>query len=343
MISSGSLELDRAIGGLKKGRLYGLATLNLDRIAAEYFALDILDHIQKPAFFHTLAGSYLVEYAKKNHQCDQLFFNDYPNENAEDVCEKFEFLYRMIPFELAVFDIDSMNARDRKQFLYPQYEIKHIIQLFQTLAEKYQIPVVLINRYYDHILDFPGGQLKPHGYPRTLIETAEKILVISKTSIIHSFWDISVYDHFLRKEILLIDRQLKAERLLPANEVSGIQFSEDHQTLLRVPENIDGVYKIPDGITTIAPRAFYNCCYLTEVIIPDSVTSIGRTAFFGCVRLHQLIIPDSVKRIENCAFEGCCEPCDITLPVHFKSRKCLGIPCRCKVDFRKKEPQKTIR
>ena len=340
MILTGSLELDRAIGGLKKGKLYGLATLNLDRIAAEYFALDILDHIQKPAFFHTLAGSYLTEYARSKHQCDQLFFNDDSNENAEDVCEKFEFLYQMLPFELAVIDIDRMNARDRKQFLYPQYEIKHIIKLFQALAEQYKIPVVLICRYYDQMSDWPGEQLNPHGYPRSLIETAEKILVISKTSRIHSFWDISVYDHFLRKEILLIDRQLKAERLLPANEVSGIQFSEDHQTLLRVPENIDGVYKIPDVITTIAPQAFYNCCYLTEVIIPDSVTSIGRTAFFDCVRLHRLIIPDSVKRIENCAFEGCCEPCDITLPVHFKSRKCLGIPCRCKVDFRKKEPKK---
>ena len=340
MILTGSLELDRAIGGLKKGKLYGLATLNLDRIAAEYFALDILDHTQKPAFFHTLAGSYLVKYAKKNHQCDQLFFNDYPNENAEDVCEKFEFLYRMIPFELAVFDIDRMNARDRKQFLYPQYEIKHIIQLFQTLAEKYQIPVVLINRYYDHILDFPGEQLNPHGYPRSLIETAEKILVISKTSRWQHIWDISIYDHFVRKEILLVDHKLKAERLLPESEVDGIQVSEDRQTLLRVPENIDGVYKIPDGITAIAPRAFYDCYYLTEVIIPNSVTRIGTAAFYNCVRLHRLIIPDSVKRIENCAFEGCCEPCDITLPVHFKSRKCLGIPCRCKVDFRKKEPKK---
>ena len=340
MILTRSLELDRAIGGLKKGKLYGLATLNLDRIAAEYFALDILEHIQKPAFFHTLAGSYLTEYTQSNHQCDQLFFNDDPNENAEDVCEKFEFLYQMLPFELAVIDIDRMNARDRKQFLYPQYEIKHIIKLFQALAEQYKIPVVLICRYYDQMSDWPGEQLNPHGYPRSLIETAEKILVISKTSRWRHIWDISIYDHFVRKEILLVDHKLKAERLLPESEVDGIQVSEDRQTLLRVPENIDGVYKIPDGITAIAPMAFYDCYYLTEVIIPDSVTRIGTAAFYNCVRLTGLIIPDNVRKIENCAFEGCSEFCDISLPARFKRRKCLGISCRNKVNFRKKELQK---
>ena len=39
---------------------------------------------------------------------------------------------------------------------------------------------------------------------------------------------------------------------------------------------------IPDYITSIAGRAFYNCFGLTSVDIPDGVTSIGEYAFIGC-------------------------------------------------------------
>ena len=86
MISTGFQELDDVISGLKKGRLYGLATLNCDRIGAEYFALDMIDNIRRSAFFHpTVDCSYLMTYAEAHYQFKPLFFNQNPNENAEDV------------------------------------------------------------------------------------------------------------------------------------------------------------------------------------------------------------------------------------------------------------------
>ena len=55
---------------------------------------------------------------------------------------------------------------------------------------------------------------------------------------------------------------------------------------------------IPDSVTSIGFRAFYNCTGLTSVTIPDSVTSIGDDAFYICVSLADIyltpIIPPSL-------------------------------------------------
>ncbi len=39
---------------------------------------------------------------------------------------------------------------------------------------------------------------------------------------------------------------------------------------------------IPDSVTSIGDRAFYDCHRLTSINIPDSVTSIGKEAFSNC-------------------------------------------------------------
>ena len=39
---------------------------------------------------------------------------------------------------------------------------------------------------------------------------------------------------------------------------------------------------IPDSVTSIGDRAFYDCHRLTSINIPDSVTSIGKEAVSNC-------------------------------------------------------------
>ncbi|MBR4551273.1 MAG: leucine-rich repeat protein [Oscillospiraceae bacterium] len=39
--------------------------------------------------------------------------------------------------------------------------------------------------------------------------------------------------------------------------------------------------------------------------LPDSLTSIGARAFYQCTGLTSLILPDSAKSISTNAFEGC--------------------------------------
>ena len=62
---------------------------------------------------------------------------------------------------------------------------------------------------------------------------------------------------------------------------------------------------IPDGVTTVCARAFYNYSKLESVCIPDTVTAIGVNAFYGCSGLTSITVPDSVTKMGNGVFTGC--------------------------------------
>ena len=62
---------------------------------------------------------------------------------------------------------------------------------------------------------------------------------------------------------------------------------------------------IPNSVTSIGKKAFYECSGLTSVTIPNSVTSIGNRAFQYCSGLTSITIPNSVKSIGSSAFEYC--------------------------------------
>ena len=59
--------------------------------------------------------------------------------------------------------------------------------------------------------------------------------------------------------------------------------------------------EIPDSVTSIEYRAFFDCQALTSITIPDSVTSIGESVFVHCISLKSITIPDSVTSIGNAA------------------------------------------
>ena len=77
-------------------------------------------------------------------------------------------------------------------------------------------------------------------------------------------------------------------------------------------ENLTSV-TIPSGVTTIGDYAFQHCTSLKGVTIPGSVTSIGSSAFSGC-GLTSVVIPDSVTSIGGYAFSGCKALSNITIP-----------------------------
>ena len=63
---------------------------------------------------------------------------------------------------------------------------------------------------------------------------------------------------------------------------------------------------IPEGVTTIYPRAFESVAPILEsVTLPNTVISISAFAFEGCTALGTVTLPDALGSIGNSAFEGC--------------------------------------
>ena len=86
--------------------------------------------------------------------------------------------------------------------------------------------------------------------------------------------------------------------------------------LLSVKDNDikEGVFIIPNSVTSIGDFTFYGCTNLTEVEIPNSVTSIGDFTFYGCRNLTNIEIPNSVTSIGESAFYGCTNLTEVEIP-----------------------------
>lgn len=69
---------------------------------------------------------------------------------------------------------------------------------------------------------------------------------------------------------------------------------------------------IPDSVTCIGYRAFFECSGLTSVTIGNGVTCIGSDAFYKCTGLTSITIPDSVTSIGDSTFSRCMGLTNIT-------------------------------
>ena len=92
-----------------------------------------------------------------------------------------------------------------------------------------------------------------------------------------------------------------------------VLFNKDKTTLIAYTSN-DTNYIIPNGVTNIGDRAFWECKSLTNIKIPNSVTNIGIYAFFRCESLTSIKIPNSVTNIGNSAFSRCSSLNSINIP-----------------------------
>ena len=114
------------------------------------------------------------------------------------------------------------------------------------------------------------------------------------------------------------NQHLQAYEVDPANEYftvsDGVLFSKDGATLYSYPcgRNITfdkygrtedtTEYRIPDGVETIATKAFYKCYYVDVTYIPDSVTRIEEKAFHRASALSGLQLPSKLEYIGKDAF-----------------------------------------
>ncbi len=62
---------------------------------------------------------------------------------------------------------------------------------------------------------------------------------------------------------------------------------------------------IPQKVTSIGKKAFYDCKNLTTLVLGEDIQTIGNYAFENCTSLTGVTIPQSVTSIGYSAFEGC--------------------------------------
>ena len=110
----------------------------------------------------------------------------------------------------------------------------------------------------------------------------------------------------------------------------GVEFSDDHKTLIRCPEDFEGEYRVPDIVTKIRSNAFKNCAGLTSVIFPagfvgsDSLFAFGFEEddygiFRGCYKLQSINIIEGNSKY--CSIDGVLYSCDKTTLIEYPKGK----------------------
>jgi hypothetical protein len=105
---------------------------------------------------------------------------------------------------------------------------------------------------------------------------------------------------------------------LPVVSIAPLAFAGSGVTRVVIPDTLTNVgdrafYNCPNltnvtmgnGVISIGPEAFYFCPNLTNFIFPNNLTSIGDLAFSGCVSLPSVTVPNAVTNIGDLAFANC--------------------------------------
>ena len=113
-----------------------------------------------------------------------------------------------------------------------------------------------------------------------------------------------------------ICKNLKSINVSPDNKyyrsISGVLYDGDVTTVIRCPQKAN-IIKIPNSVTSIGDKAFYECRALEKVKMSNAITNIGTYAFAGCVALNEIIIPSGMRHIDQAAFLDC-SLVEITIP-----------------------------
>ena len=169
----------------------------------------------------------------------------------------------------------------------------------------------------DEIDGFPVTKIANFGISNA--ESLKKITIGKNVREIES-WSMTNNQHLIE---FVVD---------PENDyftaVDGILFSKDMKTLYYYPcgKNVEydkygqaitkeaTRYSIPDGVETIASKAFYKCYFVDIDYMPNSVTRIEEKAFHRCSQLTDFTLSSSLAYIGKDAFSYDELLTEITIP-----------------------------
>ncbi len=86
--------------------------------------------------------------------------------------------------------------------------------------------------------------------------------------------------------------------------VDGVLYNKSVTECLCVPQGKSTV-TIPETMTKITDKMFYDRTNLTNVKMHDGIVAIGEWAFFNCINLNSIVITENITEIGSAAFSGC--------------------------------------
>ena len=137
----------------------------------------------------------------------------------------------------------------------------------------------------------------------------------------------------------------------------SVLFSADRKTLCLALGKLSA-YTVPEGVETIADKAFYRMSTLSDLTLPDSLTrigasafyetdlrsvafgpnlrSIGASAFWNCKRLSGVLFSEGLQEIEDDAFLYCPIP-SVVLPSTLRRLGADSFNCLNGYDWERKQ------
>lgn len=92
-----------------------------------------------------------------------------------------------------------------------------------------------------------------------------------------------------------------------------VYFDKDNKTLLSYLGKEEDIV-VPEGITEIGSRAFYNNNYIKSVMFPNDVAILGAYAFSNCYKLESINMSSSITKIGGGCFANCKNLKSIDIP-----------------------------
>ena len=167
---------------------------------------------------------------------------------------------------------------------------------------------VLFNKVKSALIQYPAGKVDvSYSIPDGVIEIEDDAFrsctSLTDITIPNSVTSIGNYAFYECSGLTSISVDINNPNF---SSDGGVFFNKVKTNLILYPMGkADVSYSIPNGVTYVDNRAFYNCARLTNIYIPDSVTDIGDEAFSYCRSLTDIIIPNSVAGIGRGVFSGC--------------------------------------
>ena len=93
-----------------------------------------------------------------------------------------------------------------------------------------------------------------------------------------------------------------------------------NDVLVYAEEKQEMAVAVPEGVTRIADKAFFNSLY-TQIRLPESIVEIGKSAFSTCKNLKELQLPDNLMLLDSSALADCTGLTEVVVPDGIKILK----------------------